>query len=137
MNLLRALRLLLLLSVPLATSDADESKNRECSSGWRSLNEQVIRGEGQASIALQCRKNEKPCPPRDELIRRAKIVANAYALANIRAKIKTEVSHEVEVIDGVGSDWLTMKAGGKIYAIVFCNEEINGSMKTLAWGEVK
>ena len=59
MKLLRALRLLLLLSVPLATSDADESANRECSSGWRSLNEQVIRGEGQASIALQCRKNEK------------------------------------------------------------------------------
>ena len=137
MKFFNLLPITLALLLSSAVVLAEENSFGDCSSGWRSFNKDIVRGEGQANISLQCRKDEKPCPPKDELIRRAKLVANAYALANIRSKIETEVSHKVEVVDGVGRDQLTMKAGGKVFQIAFCTIKEKGVIKTLAWGETE
>ena len=137
MKFLNLLPITLALLLSSAVALAEKNSFGDCSSGWRSLNKDIVRGEGQANISLQCRKDEKPCPPKDELIRRAKLVANAYALANIRSKIETEVSQMVKVVDGVGRDQLTMKAGGKVFQIAFCTIKENGVIKTLAWGETE
>ena len=126
----------LLLLAQSAQSFAAEKQKIECDSGWRSIMKNVVSGEGQASISAQCRSDEKPCPPRHELVRRAKLVANAYALANIQAKVRSEVSHEVVVENGVGSDRLTIKVGGEIFQINICTKEIDGSVQSLAYGEV-
>ncbi len=116
---------------------ADERPFADCVSYWHSINEIVLRGEGQAQIAAQCRSHEKPCPARTELLRRAKLVSDAYALANLRAKVASQVSHEIKIVSGVGSDQLTMNVSGKVYDIVFCNEMDNEKMRTLVWGKVK
>jgi hypothetical protein len=117
---------------------ADEDKQKvNCDSGWRSITKNVMSGEGQASISAQCRSNEKPCPPRHELVRRAKLVANAYALANIQAKVRSEVSHEVVVENGVGSDRLTIKVGGEVFQVRFCGSELPNLYNVKAYGEVK
>jgi len=118
-------------------SFADEKQKVECDSGWRSIMKNVVSGEGQASISAQCRSDEIPCPPRHELVRRAKLVANAYALANIRAKIRSEVSHEVVVENGVGRDRLTIKVGGEIYQVKLCHREGNDLQISKAYGEIK
>ena len=124
--------LALLLSSPAAGGEFGD-----CSSGYRSIAKHIVRGNGEANIAAQCRNDEEPCPLKDELIRRATLVANAYALAEIRAKVETEISHTVEIVDGAGADRLTMKAGGSVFDIVFCNAEVNGNIKALSWGEIK
>jgi hypothetical protein len=118
---------------------ADENKQRiNCDSGWRSITKNVMSGEGQASISAQCRSNEKPCPPRHELVRRARLVANAYALANIQAKVRSEVSHEVVVESGVGSDRLTIKAGGEVFQMKFCGSvSDNDKVYSRAYGEIE
>jgi len=124
--------LALLLPSPVAGGDFGD-----CSSGYRSIAKHIVRGNGQANIAAQCRNDENPCPLKAELIRRATLVSNAYALANIRSKVETEISHTVEIIDGVGDDRLTMKVGGSVFDIVFCNIEVDGNIRTLSWGEIK
>ena len=117
---------------------ADKDKQKvDCDSGWRSITKNVMSGEGQASISAQCRSDDKPCPPRHELVRRAKRVANAYALANMQSKIRSEVSHEVVVENGVGSDRLTIKVGGEIYQIKFCGSELPNVYNVIAYGEVR
>jgi len=116
---------------------AAEKQDVECGSGWRSIMKNVVSGEGQASISAQCRSDEKPCPPRHELVRRAKLVANAYALANIQAKVRSEVSHEVVVENGVGTDRLTIKVGGEVFQIVFCNAVETEIVKSRTYGENK
>ena len=116
---------------------ADERPFADCVSYWHSINEIVLRGEGQAQIAAQCRSHEKPCPARTELLRRARLVSDAYALANLRAKVASQVSHEIKIVSGVGSDQLTMKVSGKVYDIVFCNEVSDETMRTMVWGKVK
>jgi hypothetical protein len=117
---------------------ADEDKQQiNCDSGWRSITKNVMSGEGQASISAQCRSNEKPCPPRHELVRRAKLVASAYALANIQAKVRSEVSHEVVVENGVGSDRLTIKVGGEVYQIRSCAKLNAKAIVIRTYGEVR
>jgi hypothetical protein len=96
----------IVLSSPINAAENNQQIN--CDSGWRSITKNVMSGEGQASISAQCRSHEKPCPPRHELVRRAKLVANAYALANIQSKVRSEVSHEVVVENGVGTDRLAV-----------------------------
>ena len=128
--------LVIMMTASLAGADEDKQKIN-CDSGWRSITKNVMSGEGQASISAQCRSDEKPCPTRHELVRRAKLVANAYALANIQAKVRSEVSHEVVVENGVGSDRLTIKVGGEIFQIVFCNREDENIAFTKAFGETK
>jgi len=115
---------------------ADDRPFAECSYS-HSINQIVLRGEGQAQIAAQCRSHEKPCPARTELLRRAKLVSDAYALANLRAKVASQVSHEIKIVSGVGSDQLTMNVSGKVYDIVFCNDVSDETMRTMVWGEVK
>ncbi len=108
---------------------ADGRPFSDCSISY-SINAIVLRGEGQAQIAAQCRPHEKPCPAHAELVRRAKLVADAYALANLRAKVASQVSHEIKIVNGVGSDQLTMNVSGKAYGIVFCNEVSDETMRT-------
>lgn len=116
---------------------AEQKKTDYCSSGWRSVNNHIVRGDGQANISFQCRKDEKPCPPKEELIRRAKLVSKAHALANIRAKIATQVSQEVVIImDGTARERLTMKAGGIVFQIATCSIEVKGVIQTIAWGQI-
>lgn len=116
---------------------ADEGEQQvDCDSGWRSIMKNVVSGEGQASISAQCHSDEKPCPARHELVRRAKLVANAYALANIQAKVRSEVSHEVVVENGVGRDRLTVKAGGEVFQIKVCFKEGSALVFSRAFGEV-
>ena len=126
-----------LLLASSAHADAAEKPKVECGSGWRSIMKNVVSGEGQASISVQCRSDEKPCPPRHELVRRAKLVANAYALANIQAKVRSRVSHEVAVESGVGSDRLVVKAGGEIFRVKFCNSIVDDYAKSRAYGELE
>ncbi len=116
---------------------ADEGEQQvDCDSGWRSVMKNVVSGEGQASISAQCRSDENPCPARHELVRRAKLVANAYALANIQAKVRSEVSHELVVENGVGKDRLTIKVGGEIFRIKYCSKEVRDTVYFRAFGEV-
>ena len=126
-----------LLLTQSAQAVAAEKQKIECDSGWRSIMKNVVSGEGQASISAQCRSDEKPCPPRHELVRRAKLVANAYALANIQAKVQSEVSHEVVVENGVGTDRLTIIVGGEIFQLIFCLKEESSAVYSRAYGEVK
>jgi len=126
-----------LLLASSAHADAAEKQKLECDSGWRSIMKNVVSGEGQASISVQCRSDEKPCPPRHELVRRAKLVANAYALANIRAKVRSEVSHEVVVENGVGKDRLTIKVGGEVFQIKFCTSILFNEVQVRTFGEIK
>jgi hypothetical protein len=127
----------LAIALSSAINAAENKQKINCDSGWRSITKNVMSGEGQASISAQCRSNEKPCPPRHELVRRAKLVANAYALANIQAKVRSEVSHEVVVENGVGSDRLTIKVGGEVFQIRFCDFEATDVIQTRAYGEIK
>ena len=41
------------------------------------------------------------------------------------------------IVNGVGSDQLTMSVAGKVYAIVYCNEMDDETMRTLVWGKVQ
>ena len=116
---------------------AEDNQKIDCDSGWRSISKNVMSGEGQASISAQCRSNEKPCPPRHELVRRAKLVANAYALADIQAKVRSEVSHKVVVENGVGSDRLTIKIEGEIFQVKLCNSISNDIISALGYGEIQ
>ena len=68
---------------------------------------------------------------------KSKHTANAYALANIQAKVRSEVSHEVVVENGVGSDRLTIKVGGEVYQVKFCTFEKIDVMNVRAYGEIK
>jgi len=70
-------------------------------------------------------------------VRRAKLVADAYALANLRAKVASQVSHEIKIVSGVGRDQLTINVSGKVYGIVFCNEVFDETMRTMVWGEIQ
>ena len=72
--------LTVLIGVLPLLDQADKRPFAACVSYWHSINEIVLRGEGQAQIAAQCRSYEKPCPARSELLRRAKLVSDAYAL---------------------------------------------------------
>lgn len=134
-------RMFVVLTVLISTmslpGQANERPFADCVSYWHSINEIVLRGEGQAQITAQCRPHERPCPARAELVRRAKLVADAYALANLRAKVASQVSHEIKIENGVANDQLTMSVAGKVYAIVYCNELDDGTMRTLVWGKVK
>jgi hypothetical protein len=128
----------LAVMVTLSSAGADEERQKvECDSGWRSVTKNVMSGEGQASISAQCRSDEKPCPPRHELVRRAKLVANAYALANIQAKVRSEVSHEVVVENGVGADRLMIKVGGEVFQIKFCSKDNGDVFYSHAFGETE
>jgi len=129
--------LTILISTMSLLGQADERPFADCVSYWHSINEIVLRGEGQAQIAAQCRPHERPCPARAELVRRAKLVADAYALANLRTKVASQVSHEIKIVSGVGSDQLTMNVSGKVYGIVFCNDVSDETMRTMVWGQVK
>jgi hypothetical protein len=124
---------LLVITSPAAAGEGNPKV--DCDSGWRSITKNVMSGEGQASISAQCRSDEKPCPPRHELVRRAKLVANAYAVANIQAKVRSEVSHEVVVENGVGSDRLKIKVEGEVFQVKFCHREDENLTFSKAYGE--
>jgi hypothetical protein len=128
----------LVIMMTASPAGADEDKQKiNCDSGWRSITKNVMSGEGQASISAQCRSNEKPCPPRHELVRRAKLVANAYALANIQFKVRSEVSQEVVVENGVGADRLTIQVSGEVFQIVTCNSSSGDLFNSRIFGELK
>ena len=127
----------LLIAHTAAAFAADGKQKIECDSGWRSIMKNVVSGEGQASISAQCRSDEKPCPARHELVRRAKLVANAYALANIQAKVRSEVTQEVVVKNGIGTDRLTIKVGGEVFRVVFCDAISGDQVISRIFGEIQ
>jgi hypothetical protein len=106
----------------VAPVSATDDTGFACVDAWRPIDAYVVAGEGTASIQHQCLPHEKPCPPKAELIRRAETVARAYALAQIRQKVKTEVSAEVIVEDGRSVDRILLKAAGAIFQVIFCQK---------------
>ena len=127
----------ILMGVVVPVCVADDKTGFACIDAWRPIDAYVVAGEGTASIQHQCLPHEKPCPPKAELIRRAETVARAYALAQIRQKVKTEVSAEVVVEDGRADDRVVLKSEGAVYAVTFC-QNIEANMQTVrAIGEVK
>ena len=132
-NLAFSAAILMGITVPVLAAD-DHPKGLPCVDAWRSIDAYVVVGEGTASIQHQCLPHEKPCPPKAELIRRAETVARAYALAQIRQKVKTEVSAEVVVEDGRADDRVVMKAEGAVYNVVFCSRLEGDTYRIRAMG---
>ena len=121
------------LALPTAAAADDPIP---CADVWRPVEDYVLAREGEASIQHQCRSSEKPCPPRTELIRRATLVARAYALAAIREAVATTVSSEVVVSGGVASDGATLRAEGIVYDAVFCRRVEEDRVRVRVIGRV-
>ena len=121
----------ILLSV-CATAAADDPI--PCADVWRPIEDYVLAREGEASIQHQCRSSETPCPPRTELVRRATLVARAYAMAAIREAVATTVSSEVVVSGGVASDRVTLRTEGTVYDAVVCRKAEEDRMRVRVIG---
>jgi hypothetical protein len=126
----------ILMGVSVPVCVADDQSGSVCVDAWRPIDAYVVAGEGTASIQHQCLPHEKPCPPKAELIRRAETVARAYALAQIRQKVKTEVSAEVVVEDGRADDRIVMKSRGAVYEVTFCRARSRGVVTIRAIGRI-
>ena len=126
----------ILMGVNVPVCMADDQSGFACVDAWRPIDAYVVAGEGTASIQHQCLPHEKPCPPKAELIRRAETVARAYALAQIRQKVKTEVSAEVAVEDGRADDRVVMKAEGTVYEVTFCQKLEEDTQIVRAIGQI-
>jgi hypothetical protein len=127
----------ILMGIVAPVSAADDQSKSVCIDAWRPIDAYVVAGEGMASIQHQCLPHEKPCPPKAELIRRAETVARAYALAQIRQKVKTEVSAEVVIEDGRSVDRIIMKAEGAVYELTFCQKYNPRKVTVRVVGEIK
>jgi hypothetical protein len=127
----------ILMGIGVPVCVADDKTGSVCVDAWRHIDAYVVAGEGTASIQHQCLPHEKPCPPKVELVRRAETVARAYALAQIRQKVKTEVSAEVVIEDGRANDRVVLKAEGAVYEVTFCRNMGSGVVAVRAIGEAK
>lgn len=126
----------ILMGVVAPICVADDKTGVACVDAWRPIDAYVVAGEGTASIQHQCLPHENPCPPKAELIRRAETVARAYALAQVRQKVKTDVSAEVIVEDGRADDRVVMKAEGAVFEVTFCQNMGSGVVVVRAIGEI-
>ncbi len=108
-----------------------------CEGGWRPIDRYVLAREGEASIQHQCRQYEKPCPAKVELVRRATVVAKAYAMAAIREAVRSNVSHEVVVVKGTSTDRVTLRTEGSVYKIVICHLIEADQIRVRVIGEIE
>jgi hypothetical protein len=92
----------------------------ECSDEWRDEFADVVVGTGVASISHQCRDVERPCPPYNELQRRATEAARTLALADAQAKYASSIYAESQVNKGRVTSFASTAAGGDIYDIEYC-----------------
>lgn len=96
----------------------------DCTDGWTTAYDDVS-GTGVASITHQCRQDERPCPPKAELQRRAVAAARVLALADAQAKYASSIYQSNETESGRVSTYASSAAGGEVYDIEYCTR-ING-----------
>jgi len=138
---LRSLAAVLILGLLLPSGPVAQTLEA-CESGWRDIAATVLMGQGQASMAHQCAAAPGAgsaggaCPPRAELVRRASLVAEAVAFADLRRQVSVNIDQTVIIQNGVGTDRMTMHVDGRVTDIAKCREITGDTVRVVLFGAV-
>ncbi|MCP4349387.1 MAG: hypothetical protein GY795_28235 [Desulfobacterales bacterium] len=94
---------------------------------------QVVTGKGSANISYQCdHETEKPCPPYEELKRRAIEVAKVYAMEDISKKLNTDLN-SLNITDKgrLKTEKVILKSGAILNNIEIASPIVNGDHITI------
>ena len=94
---------------------------------WRSINAEFYMGTGSASISYQCDKQkENPCPPKEELKRRALEVAKIHAMQDVCRQAGVNVNSVMMVVSGrMTAGEIKTKSGNKLRRLEFLDPTIS------------
>ena len=96
------------------------------------VSEKAFAGKGTATISHQCRRNEKPCPPKSVLISRALRTAKLLAMRDLGERAGINMNSLSMVVSGqLKADKVVTKSHGTLRNLQYLEPVINGDQVSI------